>query len=167
MERKEFSRRLRRLAELAMRTGVLRSGAEYLIRTGENVLPYQRASGITKRVTLTHPTGANVVWSHKGGGRAELDLISVPQMVDGEKMRGTARGAAALKAVGSEAFDHLAKNKVQVSYLPTAMAPPGRGVASRTDGLARAYKRMAMRKGWTVNDGGFMTKLHPPVERGA
>jgi hypothetical protein len=67
--------------------------------------------------------------------------------------------------VGNEAFDHLAKNKVQVSYVPTAMAMPGKGVASRTDGLARAYKRMAMRKGWTVNDGGFMTKLHPPVER--
>jgi hypothetical protein len=155
MDRKAF---LARLREFAQRTGVLRNGMDYLIQTGVH-LPIG-IRGVTKNVTLRHPEGPYMRWSHFGGGEATIGMIHTP-----ERSRGTSKGSAGLRSVLRHGFGHLGKNKVEVGYVASALAKPGKGVASSTEKLGRSYKGMALRGGWTVNEEGFFTKLHPPQER--
>lgn len=149
-----------RLKELARRTGVLKSGVEYVIRTGKDIPSEPAFAGVTKRVALRHPSGAMLKYSHRGGREAGLDILEAP-----EGIRGTLKGASSLRRVGETGFDHLAKNGVNVSYVPAALAMPSVGVVSDSDKLADAYRRLAERKGWGVNEGMFVTKLTPKAKQ--
>ena len=142
-----------------MRSGVLRNGLDYLIQTGEHA--QQGMRGVSKRVTLRHPDGPYMRWSHWDGGEATVGMIHTP-----EDVRGTSKGSAGLRSLMRAGFGHLGKNGVSVSYVPMALATEGKGVAASTEGLDRSYRRMALRAGWTVDRRDeYLTKIHPPKER--
>lgn len=179
-----FMERLERLAEFAVRMGVLRNGYKYTVTTGKDLKSPYALAGVTMTTRVEHPTlGTHLQYNKVDPKKSsydtsrkpytEIGMINVPKYHPEDAhlaeearrpLRGKYAGGKSAVNVSDVVMSHLAKNRARVKYVALPMAKKGEAGIHDADRLNNHYITGSKKYGYTHRAGGLlgMDQLLPP-----